>query len=269
MRRQAMPTVAALLLALLQCAAHAGPIVPTETLELFNGRDLTGWYPALKGHAVGENPGDIVKVTDGLLHIAGEERGCLSTEAAYANYRLIAEFKWGAGAYGDREGKSRDCGFQIHAVGEDGAFHGLWKYAIAAQMIEGGTGDILVLGDGSDRFQVTAPVAEEKQAGSWLFQADGRMQPVTAGRINWWGRDPEWTDEYGCRGARDVERPAGEWNRFEVIADGATLTLMLNGVTVNKVYDVRPRAGQIQIQIEGAEVFFRRIALEPLPLAGP
>ena len=61
--------------------------------------------------------------------------------------------------------QARDCGFQIHAVGEDGAFHDLWKTGIAAQMIEGGTGDILVLGDGTDAFQVTAPVAPEQQAG--------------------------------------------------------------------------------------------------------
>jgi hypothetical protein len=262
-----LPYCLALLLSPLVLAAE--PIIPTTPIELFNGRDLAGWYPALKGHAVGKNPGDIVKVTDGLLHIAGDERGCLSTEAAYANYRLVAEFKWGAGAYGDREGKARDCGFQLHATGQDGAFHGLWKYAIAAQMIEGGTGDILVLGDGTDAFQVTAPVAEEKQAGSWLFQPDGRMQSVNAGRTNWWGRDPDWKDEYGFRRARDVEKPAGEWNRFEVIADGATLTLVLNGVAVNKVYDVQPRSGQIQIQIEGAEVFFRRIALEPLNADAP
>ena len=250
-------------------AATAGPIVPTEAIELFNGQDLTGWYPALLGHAPGENPGDIVRVEDGLLHIAGDERGCLSTDQAYANYRMVAEFKWGEASYGDREGKALDCGFQIHATGEEGGFRGLWKYALAAQMIEGGTGDILVLGDGTDTYRATAPVAAEKQAGSWLFQPDGRMQAVNFGRINWWGRDPEWKDAGGYRGARDVERPAGEWNRFEVIADGDTLTLVLNGVTVNRVYDVQPRSGQIQIQIEGAEVWFRRIALEPIAASHP
>jgi len=247
----------------------APPVIPDRTIELFNGVDLTNWYPALKGHAVGENPGNVVRVEDGLLHIAGDERGCLSTNDAYANYRLIAEFKWGETGYGDREGKALDCGFQIHAVGEDGAFHGLWKYAHAAQMIEGGTGDILVLGDGTDAYRATAPVAAEKQAGSWLFQPDGRMQPVNFGRINWWGRDPEWKDVAGYRGARDVERPLGEWNRFEVIANRDTLTLVLNGVTVNRVYDVQPRAGQIQMQIEGGEVWFRRIALEPIAPSQP
>lgn len=262
-------SLAAVSILLAAVAPGLDPIVPDETIELFNGRDLSGWYPALKGHDVGVNPENMIRVEDGLLHIAGDERGCLSTNEAYANYRLVVEYKWGEATYGDREGKARDSGFQIHARGEEGGFRGLWKRAIAAQMIEGGTGDILVLGDGTDSYRVTVPVAAEQQGGSWLFQPDGRMQPLNAGRVNWWGRDPEWKDEAGFRGARDLERPAGEWNRFEVIADGDTLTLVLNGVTVNRAYDVRPRAGQIQIQIEGAEVWFRRIALKPLATSEP
>ena len=56
----------------------------------------------------------------------------------------------------------------------------------------------------------------------------------------------------------------GEWNTFEVIARDDTLTLVLNDTVVNKIYDVKPTAGQIQIQIEGGETWFRRIDLEPL-----
>ena len=235
---------------------------PPRRSRLFNYRDLTNWYPALKGHDVGENPGNVVRVEDGLLHIAGDERGCLSTEKAYANYRLIAEFKWGETGYGDREGKALDCGFQIHARGEDGGFRGLWKYAHAAQMIEGGTGDILVLGDGSDSYRVTAPVAEEKQGGSWLFQPDGRMQVVNF-RINWWGRDPDWKDEAGLGRARPPNAPGRveplrghcRWRHANARAERRDGQQGLRRAA---------RAGQIQIQIEGGEVWFRRIALEPI-----
>jgi len=38
----------------------------------------------------------------------------------------------------------------------------------------------------------------------------------------------------------------------------------LNGVLVNRGVDVQPRKGKIQIQSEGAEVFFRRFDLIPL-----
>jgi len=265
--RAIIPGLAVAMLLWCGHAAHGDeptPIVPTETIELFNGTDLTGWYTYLQGHAKGEDPEGVVTVKDGLLHIGGDGRGCLSTERAYANYRLVAEFKWGETGYGDRAGKALDCGFQIHATGEDGGFRGLWKYALAAQMIEGGTGDILVLGDQTDAYRATVKAAPEQQNGCWVYDPEGAPQTINFGRINWWGRDPDWKDERGYRGARDVENPAGEWNRFEVVAEGDTLTLLLNGVAVNAVYDIAPRAGQIQIQIEGGETWFRRIALEPL-----
>ncbi len=244
--------------------SEEGPIEPTETIELFNGTDLSNWYPYLKGREKGEDPAGIVTVEDGLLHIAGDERGCLSTEKSYANYRMVVEFKWGTTGYGDRVGKALDCGFQIHATGAEGGFRGLWKYALAAQMIEGGTGDILVLGDETDAYQASVKAAPEQQNGCWLYDPKGTPQTINFGRINWWGRDPDWKDEQGYRGAKDLEKPVGEWNTFEVLADGDTLTLSLNGEVVNAVYDVKPRAGQIQIQIEGGETWFRRIALDPL-----
>ena len=239
-------------------------MTPKATIDLFNGKDLTNWYPYLKGREKGEDPEGVVAVENGILHIAGDERGCLSTEKAYANYRMVAEFKWGTRGYGDRAGKALDCGFQIHATGEEGGFRGLWKYALAAQMIEGGTGDILVLGDQTDAYQATVKAAPEKQGGCWLYDPNGAPQTINFGRINWWGRDPAWKDVQGYRGAQDLEKPIGEWNRFEVVAEEDTLTLLVNGTVVNKVYNVKPRSGQIQIQIEGGEVWFRRITLEPL-----
>jgi hypothetical protein len=262
------PIHAILLPALLLCSATYAtplvPVVPEAPIDLFNGADLTNWYPYLKGREKGEDPKGVVSVKDGLLHIAGDERGCLSTEKAYANYRMVAEFKWGTRGFGNRVGKALDCGFQIHATGEEGGFRGLWKYALAAQMIEGGTGDILVLGDQTDAYQATVKAAAEKQGGCWLYDPDGAPQTINFGRINWWGRDPAWKDVQGYRGPEDLEKPVGQWNRFEVVANDDTLTLLVNGTVVNKVYDVKPQAGQIQIQIEGGEVWFRRITLEPL-----
>ena len=254
-----------LLIGTVSVTVHAEtPITPESTIKLFNGTDLTNWHPYLKDRGKGEDPEGIVSVKDGMLHIAGDERGCLSTDKTYANYRMVVEFKWGETGYGDRVGKALDCGFQIHATGEEQGFRGLWKYALAAQMIEGGTGDILVLGDNTDAYQATVKAAPEQQSGCWLYDAEGAPQTINFGRINWWGRDPAWKDEQGFRGAKDLENPVGEWNTFEVIARDDTLTLKLNGTVVNKIYDVKPTAGQIQIQIEGGETWFRKIDLEPL-----
>ena len=41
-------------------------------------------------------------------------------------------------------------------------------------------------------------------------------------------------------------------------------TVLVNGKKVNEAFDVAPRAGQIQLQSELAEIFFRRWELWPL-----
>lgn len=40
-----------------------------EWIQLFNGKDLTGWTPKIRGHELGVNYGDTFRVTDGLLAI--------------------------------------------------------------------------------------------------------------------------------------------------------------------------------------------------------
>ena len=137
-------------------------------------------------------------------------------------------------------------------------------HSIECQIIEGGTGDFIVVGDNSDNFYITCPVAPEKQGNSYRYQPEGKPATINAGRINWWGRDPDWQDVKGFRGKNDVENNVGEWNRLECIVDGAEITIILNGQIVNKCINVKPQQGRIQIQSEGAEIFFRMIDLLPL-----
>ena len=150
----------------------------------------------------------------------------------------------------------------IHAVGEDGAVGGIWLEAIESQIIEGGAGDILPVA-GKGRPSLTATV---RQRGRELYW-DKNGTPATrdSGRINWWGRSPEWKDELGFRGPHDVEKPLGEWNRQEVIASGDRITYVVNGTVVNQAYGLSHRAGKIQIQSEGAEIFVRKVELRPAP----
>jgi len=107
--------------------------------------------------------------------------------------------------------------------------------------------------------------ATVRQLGREFYRDEkGRPQTLERGRFDWFGRDPNWKDELGYRGPSDLEKPVGEGNRQEVIAYGDTLTNIVNGVVVNKGYRVYPTAGKIQIQSEGAEIYFRRIELLPL-----
>jgi 3-keto-disaccharide hydrolase len=87
-------------------------------------------------------------------------------------------------------------------------------------------------------------------------------------RINWSGRDPDWDDVLGFRGANDLESPLGEWTRLEVVCDGGHLQVFVNGTMVNEAFDVNPRSGKLQLQTELAEIYFRKWELWPLKETG-
>jgi hypothetical protein len=235
-----------------------------EIIRLFDGNSLNGWYTFLQDRGVNNDPKNVFTVTDGMIRISGEEWGSLTTNDAYENYRIITEFKWGDITFEPRLNNTRDCGLLLHSQGEDGGSQGIWMHSIECQIIEGGTGDIIVVGDGTGNYLVTATVASEKQGNSWIYKPGGQEVTINAGRINWLMRDPEWKDSLGFRGQHDVEKPVGEWNLLEVVANNDNFTIYLNGKLVNKATRVKPQRGKIQIQSEGAEIFFRRVDLVPI-----
>ena len=236
----------------------------TKAIKLFNGYNLDGWYTFLQDRGRDNDPKNVFGVIDGMIRISGEEWGCITTNAEYSNYKLIVEFKWGELTYEPRLENARDCGLLLHSQGEDGGSQGIWMHSIECQIIEGGTGDFIVVGDGSNDFQITSNVRTEKQGGSFLYQPDGQPQTINKDRINWFGRDPEWKDKLGFRGENAVENPVGEWNTLECVVFEGEISIFLNGILVNKAIDVKPNKGRIQIQSESAEIFFRRVELTPL-----
>lgn len=236
-----------------------------KTIPLFNGQNLDGWYTFIKDRGRDNDPKKVFTVNNGIIRISGEEWGCITTNKEFENYHLITEFKWGELAFAPREGKARDSGILLHSRGEDGSKDGIWIHSIECQIIEGGTGDFIVVSDGSDQFRITSTVALEKQGNSFVFQPDGHKETINAGRINWFARDPEWKDVFGFRGDNDIEKAVGEWNKLECIVEEGTISIFLNGILVNKATDVKPKKGRIQIQSESAEIFFRKVELTPLP----
>jgi hypothetical protein len=233
-------------------------------LQLFNGKNLDGWYTFIRERGKNVDPKKVFTVKNGMIRVSGEEFGCITSNDEFENYKIIVEFKWGEITYEPRIDKARDSGLLLHSVGEDGGSDGTWMHSIECQIIEGGTGDFIVVGDGSKKFSVTCPVAPDKQGGSYVYQPSGNMVTINSGRINWFARDPEWKDSKGFRGAKDIEKPVGKWNRIECIVKDKEIFIYLNGTLVNHAFDVQPQKGRIQIQSEGAEIFFRQIVLTPL-----
>jgi len=235
-----------------------------KTIRLFNGKNLDGWYSFVQHRGRNNDPKKVFTADSGVIHVSGEEYGSIITNEEFDNYKLVVEFKWGTNTYAPRVDNARDNGVLLHSTGEDGGYSGIWMHSIECQIIEGGTGDFLVVGDSGPNFSLTSPVAPQKQNGAYVFQPNGSLATIHGGRINWFGRDPNWKDVKGFRGKNDIEKPTGEWNHMECVAEGDKIDIFLNGTLVNRALNVKPSRGRIQIQSEGAEIFFRKVDLTPL-----
>ena len=233
-----------------------------EPVLAFNGEDLSGFYTYLHDDKY-EDPSGVFTVEDGVIRISGEQYGAIITAEEYENYHLVVEWKWGDETFAPRVDRARDSGLLLHGVGPDGAAGGQWLQSQECQIIEGGCGDFIMVG-GLEQPSLTCVVREAEGGQLYFDPEDGTPVTRDRGRYNWWGRDPEWKDQVGYRGPRDVEKPAGEWNRMEVICDGGSITNIVNGLVVNVGTGSNLTRGKILLQSEGAELFCRRFEVRPL-----
>jgi hypothetical protein len=61
------------------------------------------------------------------------------------------------------------------------------------------------------------------------------------------------------------EKPVGEWNSYDIICRGNTVTVQVNGVRQNEITGASVNSGAIGLQAEGRPVEFRHLFIEPLP----
>jgi hypothetical protein len=95
----------------------------SEWIPLFNGEDLTGWTPKIRGSALEEDPAGTFRVEDGLLTVGYEEYGDFADrfghlfyEAPFSYYRLLVEYRFvGEQAQGGPEWAYRNSGVMVHA----------------------------------------------------------------------------------------------------------------------------------------------------------
>jgi hypothetical protein len=101
----ALPAIVCSLVCSLGAHAADAPLkqVPqSEWIQLFNGRDLTGWTPKIAKHELGENFADTFRVKDGLLQVRydkyppqyDEQFGHLFYKTPYSYYRLVVEYRF-------------------------------------------------------------------------------------------------------------------------------------------------------------------------------
>ena len=114
------------LLPLLTLVALALPVAADDKrgdwLSLFNGKDLTGWTPKVKGYALGENFADTFRVADGLLQVRYDKYdqfdgkfGHLFYKDKFSHYVLRIEYRFvGEQAKGGPGWAVRNSGVMFH-----------------------------------------------------------------------------------------------------------------------------------------------------------
>jgi catechol 2,3-dioxygenase-like lactoylglutathione lyase family enzyme len=251
------------------------PKVPWK--YLFSGKDLSGWdtyigppfgpdgkpVPGAQPAGLNKDEKQVFSIVteDGqkALRISGEQFGGISTTESYENYHLQLQFKWGKLKWAPKTNDKRDSGVLYHANGPHGADYGFWMQSQEFQVQEGDCGDYW--GVAGAAFDVPAKKQGEKD---WVFDAKSTVQSFAeksaAGRH--------------CIKSPDAEKPSGEWNTLDIYVLGDTAVHMVNGKVVMVLYHSRrPTAkggfepltkGKIQLQSEGAEVFYRNIRMLPI-----
>ena len=246
-------------------------------ITLFNGRDLADWEPWLgyrdpgqTYRAPAEAPlgpsgvGDVFKVVqeDGrpALYVSGKTWGSLVHTGDYSNYHLRLQYKWGPGRWTPREKLPPNNGLLYHTHGPRGSVFGTWSPSVEFEIMERSTGMAVRVGE-NVRPMTYAARDSTLSYPMRRFMLGGREVEIVS---------PAWNVE----GARDAERPVGEWNTLDLYVVGASAIHVVNGVPVMALHGIATvdaagrrtplTHGRIQLQSEGAETFFRDIVLTPI-----
>jgi len=198
-------------------------------INLFNGKDLTGWHvdvPDMDDNPTTINP---FIVRDGNLVSLGIPRGHLITDKNYKNYRLIVEYRFA--------GKPGNCGVLAHAS-TPRALYGMFPKSMEIQMKHENAGDFWCIVE-----DITTDDMVERRG---LKEQWG----ITKGKKR---RIKNLTD--------GSENPVGEWNEMIIECLNDEIKVWVNDDFVNHGYNATASSGQIALQAEGSEVEFRKLNL--------
>jgi hypothetical protein len=105
-------------------ACHSGPKDKTEAswIQLFNGKDLSGWDLKISGYPLNENFMGIFSVQDGILKVSYDkldsfrgEFGHIYTKLKFSHYRLRIEYRFtGNQLPGGPDWAIRNSGAMLH-----------------------------------------------------------------------------------------------------------------------------------------------------------
>lgn len=137
----------------------AKPVVPTSHLELFNGKDFSGWTFFMRTNA---DPKQTWSVENGLIKCTGKPTGYLRTLENYRDYKVSVEWRFI---------KAGNTGVTVHMQEPDK----VWPATIECQGQHNDQGDFWMQGGATckdhttketRRVKMTEP-PHEKPVGEW------------------------------------------------------------------------------------------------------
>ena len=197
-----------------------------RSVELFNGKDLQGWHTVLADPGVSLS--QVWSVQDGILTCQGKPLGMLYRGPVVTNFRLVVEYRWPPGSEPSNSGIFSRISEPFKPL----------PCAVETQLKHGSAGDVLGL------------------QGKAIASGQPRFFEVKKHAVA--------GDIAGVHKILDAEKPPGEWNHVEILAQGTRYQVWINGKLVNDVNGVEISPGPVAVQSEGGPVQFRRVTLTPL-----
>ena len=213
-----------LLLPLAGASQQANPGPSPRFVEMFNGKDLSGWVN------INTEP-DTWKIRDGMVICSGRPIGVMCSEKQYENFVLHIEW------------------MHLEAGGNSGVF--VWSNAkpdersrlpngVEVQMLE------LAWPDLNTRNGVRPPDA---YVHGELFGVGGVKTTPDNPR-----GERSMSIENRAKGK-------GEWNTYDVVAVDGTIKLSVNGKFVNGITRSTQKKGYFCLESEGGEIHFRNMRI--------
>ena len=205
----------------------AGNVIrPTTKVDLFDGKSLDGWTPFSPAKKQGKD----IPPTD--VKVWSVQDGVNHCEGKPSGYLRTNK------DYADYQlhlewrwvGKPTNSGVLLHKTGPDV----LWPTSVEAQVMHENAGDFYLI-------NLSSLIVNGKQLGPVVkpYLRAKKLEPSS-------------------------ENPPGEWNRYDIVCEGDSIRLTVNGVLQNKGTGAKPSSGAICLQSEGSPIQFRNIYLKPL-----
>jgi len=186
--------------------------------------NLSGWACYLEDPNARQQ--DTWTIEDGILKCTGSPKGYLHTRQSYRDFVLTLQWRW---PDADSAGKG---GVLIDTTGPDK----IWPKSLEAQINATAAGDFWAL----NGYELSGAPECTKSFDNKQF---GKLTHIAK--------------------TEAAEKPAGQWNSYKIIAEGPTVTLIINDRVVNKAARPTAASGRICITSEGTPIYFKSISITP------